>query len=144
MGKEYSTRVAARFYKAPELLLGNGFYDYSIDIWALGCIFAAIMFQQEIFFKGNNEADQLLCIAKVVGTDEIINYVNDHNLKKSGCTKLGKQPKKSWSKFKTVCNDGYVTDDAIDLLAKMLVVEHTKRIMAKDAMNHPYFKDLIN
>mmetsp|Transcript_16807 Transcript_16807/g.18720 ORF Transcript_16807/g.18720 Transcript_16807/m.18720 type:complete len:193 (+) Transcript_16807:108-686(+) len=35
-GQEYSTRVAAQFYKAPELLLGFPYYDYSIDIWALG------------------------------------------------------------------------------------------------------------
>jgi len=31
--QEYNTRVAAQFYKAPELLLGFPYYDYSIDIW---------------------------------------------------------------------------------------------------------------
>lgn len=35
-GVEYSTRVAALYYKAPELLLGYPYYDYSVDIWALG------------------------------------------------------------------------------------------------------------
>lgn len=34
--REYNTRVAALFYKAPELLLGYPYYDYSVDIWALG------------------------------------------------------------------------------------------------------------
>lgn len=34
--KEMNTRVGALFYKAPELLLSYPFYDYSIDIWALG------------------------------------------------------------------------------------------------------------
>jgi casein kinase II subunit alpha len=33
---EYNTKVAALFYKAPELMLGYPYYDYSIDIWALG------------------------------------------------------------------------------------------------------------
>lgn len=35
-GQEYSTRVAAQFYKAPELLLGFPYYDYAVDIWGLG------------------------------------------------------------------------------------------------------------
>lgn len=33
---EYNTKVAALFYKAPELLLEYPYYDYSVDIWALG------------------------------------------------------------------------------------------------------------
>lgn len=35
-GQEYNTRVAALYYKAPELLLGYPYYDQSVDIWALG------------------------------------------------------------------------------------------------------------
>jgi len=38
---EYSVSVGTRPYKAPELLLKNTMYDYSIDIWSVGCIFAA-------------------------------------------------------------------------------------------------------
>ena len=35
-GEAYSTKVAAQFYKAPELLFGYPYYDYSVDIWSLG------------------------------------------------------------------------------------------------------------
>ena len=45
-GTEYSTKVAALFYKAPELLLEYPFYDYSVDIWALGCVLAELIFQK--------------------------------------------------------------------------------------------------
>lgn len=48
----YNTRVASRYFKAPELLLNNPFYHYSIDIWALGCFFAGILFLKEPFFAG--------------------------------------------------------------------------------------------
>lgn len=41
--KEYSTRVSSLFYKAPELLLGNVFYDYRIDIWSAGVILAGLV-----------------------------------------------------------------------------------------------------
>jgi casein kinase II subunit alpha len=40
---ELSTRVASQFFKAPELLLEFPKYDFSIDIWAVGCIFASIV-----------------------------------------------------------------------------------------------------
>ena len=38
--QEYNVRVASRYFKAPELLLQNQFYHYSVDIWAFGCLFA--------------------------------------------------------------------------------------------------------
>lgn len=30
--------VATRWYRAPELLVGDTFYDEKIDIWAIGCV----------------------------------------------------------------------------------------------------------
>jgi len=41
--KEYNVRVASRYYKGPELLLNNKLYDYSLDIWSLGCLFASLV-----------------------------------------------------------------------------------------------------
>ena len=32
--------VATRWYRAPELLVGETKYDSKVDIWALGCVFA--------------------------------------------------------------------------------------------------------
>jgi casein kinase II subunit alpha len=42
-GKNYSTRVGTRYYKAPELLLGNEHYDYAVDLWSFGSIFAGLV-----------------------------------------------------------------------------------------------------
>ena len=144
MGKDYSTKVAARFYKAPELILDNPRYDYGVDVWGLGCIFAAVLFQQEVFFQGKDDQDQISAIAKVLGTDEIYDYVANYGLKVSPAVheQLGKRPKKPWQKLKSVCNEAYTTDEALDLLSQMLVIDHGKRITAKDAMAHPYFKGL--
>lgn len=57
--REYNVRVASRYYKAPELLLNNHFYDYAIDIWSVGCWFAAMVQRwvcsssaRESFFEG--------------------------------------------------------------------------------------------
>ena len=35
-GGRYSSYVATRWYRAPELLLGEGRYGPAVDIWALG------------------------------------------------------------------------------------------------------------
>lgn len=42
-GTELHIRVASRYYKGPELLVGYKHYDYSLDIWSVGCILAAMV-----------------------------------------------------------------------------------------------------
>ena len=37
-------RVATRFYKGPELLIDVRDYEYSLDIWGVGCMMAAMIF----------------------------------------------------------------------------------------------------
>lgn len=43
--KNYNVRVASRYFKSPELLLDHQYYDYSLDMWSLGALFAGIIFQ---------------------------------------------------------------------------------------------------
>ena len=42
-GKDYNVRVSSRYYKGPELLVDYQYYDYSLDIWGLGCLFAGLV-----------------------------------------------------------------------------------------------------
>ena len=32
-----------RIYRAPEVILLNPNYDYAVDIWSLGCVFAEML-----------------------------------------------------------------------------------------------------
>ena len=41
--QEYNVRVASRYFKGPELLVDNLLYDYSLDIWSLGCMLAGMV-----------------------------------------------------------------------------------------------------
>ena len=41
--KEYNVRVASRYFKGPELLVDLQDYDYSLDMWSLGCMFAGMV-----------------------------------------------------------------------------------------------------
>ena len=47
--KKFNCRVASRYFKGPELLLGNNYYDYSLDIWSTGCMLAGMVFNKEPF-----------------------------------------------------------------------------------------------
>lgn len=35
-------------------------YDYSLDIWSLGCMFASMIFRKEPFFHGHDNYDQVV------------------------------------------------------------------------------------
>jgi len=65
-GKEYNVRVASRYYKGPELLVDFQLYDYSLDMWSLGCMLAGMVFRKEPFFHGHDNYDQLVKIARVL------------------------------------------------------------------------------
>lgn len=38
----YNVRVASRYFKGPELLVDLQDYDYALDMWSLGCMFAGV------------------------------------------------------------------------------------------------------
>ncbi len=42
-GVDLNVRVATRYYKGPELLVDYMAYDYSLDLWSLGCTLGAIV-----------------------------------------------------------------------------------------------------
>ena len=73
--KPYNVRVASRYYKGPELLVDDFYYNYSLDIWSLGCTMANMMFQKDPLFKGSDNDDQLVKIAMFMGMDGLREYV---------------------------------------------------------------------
>lgn len=140
-GVDYNVRVASRYHKGPELLVNLNQYDYSLDLWSVGAMLAAIIFKKEPFFRGDSNFDQLIKIAKVLGTDELHIYLNKYGLKlsKEYNDVLVPCPRKPWSAF---VNDGnkYLVDDTIvDLIDNLLRYDHQERLTAKEAMAHPFF-----
>jgi len=143
-GREYNVRVASRYYKGPELLVGLQLYDYSLDMWSLGCMLAGMVFQREPFFHGSDNYDQLVKIARVLGTDGLIEYLDKYQqpLDTHFDDLLGKYSRKAWSKFVNAENQHLATDEVIDLIDKLLVYDHAARILPKEAMKHPFFEPL--
>lgn len=69
-----------RYFKGPELLVDYQMYDYSLDMWSLGCMLASMIFRKEPFFHGHDNYDQLVRIAKVLGTEELFEYLDKYHI----------------------------------------------------------------
>jgi casein kinase II subunit alpha len=141
---KYSLTIGSRYYKAPELLMNYKKYDYAIDIWSVGCLFGAILFQMNFLFKGNNNINQLIVIAKHFGFNKINNFLEKYKgecfLASKFIKKMKNYEEKNWDEYINEKNKYLINDDAIDFLNKLLEIDPEKRIKAKDALNHPYFK----
>mmetsp|Transcript_33704 Transcript_33704/g.41457 ORF Transcript_33704/g.41457 Transcript_33704/m.41457 type:complete len:337 (-) Transcript_33704:1815-2825(-) len=139
--REYNVRVASRYFKGPELLVDLQDYDYSLDMWSLGCMFAGMIFRKEPFFHGHDNYDQLVRIAKVLGTDELLAYLDKYELELDPHFDgiLGRHTKKPWTKFVNAENQHLISNEALDFLGKLLRYDHQERLTAQEAMAHPYF-----
>ncbi|KAG0468836.1 hypothetical protein HPP92_018164 [Vanilla planifolia] len=145
-GKEYNVRVASRYFKGPELLVDLQDYDYSLDLWSLGCMFAGMIFRKEPFFYGHDNHDQLVKIAKVLGTEELNAYLNKYRLELDPqlAALVGRHGRKPWSRFINADNQHVAVPEAVDFLDKLLRYDHQERLTAKEAMAHPYFSSVRN
>ncbi|GMM41579.1 hypothetical protein FOG51_03014 [Hanseniaspora uvarum] len=141
-GVEYNVRVASRHYKGPELLINLRQYDYSLDLWSVGCVLASIMFAVEPLFKGDSNTDQLIKIAQIMGTEDLMQYLRKYGLLLPDEYKglLKNFPRKPWSKFISESNLFKCPPQAVDLLDNLLVYDHQKRLTAAEALEHPFFK----
>ncbi|KAL6521606.1 Homeobox protein HD-6 [Orobanche gracilis] len=126
------------YFKGPELLVDLQDYDYSLDMWSLGCMFAEMIFRKEPFFYGHDNQDQLVKIAKVLGTDELNAYLHKYRLELDPQLEalVGRHSRKPWLKFIGADNQHLVSSEqAIDFLDKLLRYDHHDRLTAREAMS---------
>lgn len=123
-------------------------------------MFASMIFRKEPFFHGNSNSDQLVKIAKVLGTDDLFDYIDKYEIELDAQYDdiLGRFQKKPWHSFVTSENQRFVSNEAIDFLDKLLRYDHQvcsnlmirnpgqliltfeqERLTAKEAQAHPYF-----
>eukprot|EP00940_MAST-03C_sp_MAST-3C-sp2_P001786 g1786.t1 len=131
-GRKYASEVVTLWYRSPELLFGSTMPSPGLDMWSIGCIFAEVL-NRDALLKGKSELDQLTRI----------------------CRFLGPPNEKDWPGLKSLsnfvefercdplpleCVFPRANAQALDLLSKFFIYDPAKRISAKDALNHPYFK----
>lgn len=70
-GEVYTDYVATRWYRAPELLVGDTKYGRAVDIWAVGSLVSELL-TGEPLFPGESDIDQLYHIIKCFGESKSI------------------------------------------------------------------------
>ena len=132
--------ICSRFYRAPELLLGNEYYTTSIDIWSFGCVVAEL-FKGKPLLRTENKDEQINKIMECLGGPKeedlaiIIDKPAAHELAKS--TKGIKA--KNLADVLPNC-----PPEIIDLISKILIYNPRKRLTAVEIMAHPAFDELKN
>lgn len=137
--------VVTLWYRSPELLLGASSYNFDVDIWSLGCIFAELLTRDPLF-QGKNEVDQLSKIFNLLGTPTKESWPDFRSLPNAKAL----HPILSKSDNNTVHrphNPGlpsnhfpYLTTSGHKLLSAMLSQNPASRPTATEILSHSYFK----
>ena len=146
--RKFCNKIGTRNFKAPEQLLLLKGFDYKIDIWAAGLIFAEMFFQKYPFWKPEEDIVILENIYNMVGSTKFSNY-----LKKIGSPSnfdFMKNPSKGQnfeSYFERESNDEIMNNleykkNGIDLIKKMLDIDPNSRLSAEECLRHPFFKSI--
>lgn len=133
----YTEYISTRWYRPPECLLTDGYYGAKMDLWGVGCVFYELLTTNPLF-PGENEYDQIHLIHKVMGTPGF-EVLSDFESKTKTIKIDFKQVKGTGI---DVLLPSYVSEQARDLMKKLLIYKADERITTKQALKHPYFKEL--
>jgi len=133
--RTYTHEVVTLWYRAPEILLGGRQYSTPVDVWSIGCIFAEMVTCSPLF-PGDSEIDQLFKIFRCLGTP------NEETWPGVSSFKDYKPTFPQWTGNHLAKQVPGIEPLGLDLLKRMLVYEPSKRISAREALQHEYFKDL--
>lgn len=133
----YTEYISTRWYRSPECLLTDGYYNYKMDIWGIGCVFFEISALFPLF-PGKNELDQINKIHNVLGTppQKILEEFRAH----ASHMEINFPPKEGTGIDRNIA---HMSPEAKDLINKMLKYNAEERITAKEALAHPYFREFI-
>ncbi|KAK9839690.1 hypothetical protein WJX81_006382 [Elliptochloris bilobata] len=125
--------VATRWYRAPEILLGSTKYTYGVDTWSAGCILGELLGGKPLF-PGTSTMNQLDRILEVTGrpskedVDAVRSPFAATMLESLPCGR----PLEMHKLFPAA------SEDALDLLRRLLVFNPARRLSAEEALAHPY------
>jgi len=131
--------VATRWYRAPEILLGSTNYTKGVDMWSVGCILGELLGGKPMF-PGTSTMNQLDRIIEVTGRPSPTDIEAIQS--EFAATMLDSLPDVEPRSLQSMYPNA--SEDAIDLLRKLLMFNPEHRITAEQALEHPYLSQFHN
>jgi renal tumor antigen len=134
----YTEYVSTRWYRAPECILTSGSYGPEVDEWAVGCMIYELLTARPLF-PGKHEMDQIRRIHNLLGTpatDVLAQFSQNPNNQIS--LRFVECPPQDLRKILP----GWVSDNVVDLMEKLLIYNPHDRMSAADALKHPAFEEI--
>eukprot|EP00310_Coccolithus_braarudii_P003153 CAMPEP_0183367266 /NCGR_PEP_ID=MMETSP0164_2-20130417/91873_1 /TAXON_ID=221442 /ORGANISM="Coccolithus pelagicus ssp braarudi, Strain PLY182g" /LENGTH=386 /DNA_ID=CAMNT_0025543173 /DNA_START=12 /DNA_END=1172 /DNA_ORIENTATION=+ len=133
---KYTGRVVTLWYRAPELLLGATTYGFAVDMWAVGCILGELILHRPLM-PAPNELKQLEMMCDLLGTPNERIWPEYSSLPLASSIQLRSQP---YNELPSVFAGKRPTAETLALLNALLTYDPRKRISARAALDHEYFK----
>ncbi|XP_008424755.1 cyclin-dependent kinase-like 1 isoform X2 [Poecilia reticulata] len=133
---DYTDYVATRWYRAPELLVGDTQYGPPVDVWAVGCVFAELLSGNPLW-PGKSDVDQLYLIRKTLG-DLIPHHqqIFRSNVFFSGVSIP--EPDTMEPLERRFCG---ASAQALTVMKSCLVMDPSLRLSCEELLELPYFQD---
>ncbi|XP_058855265.1 cyclin-dependent kinase-like 2 isoform X4 [Acipenser ruthenus] len=133
-GEVYTDYVATRWYRAPELLVGDTKYGKAVDVWAVGCLIVE-MLTGEPLFPGDSDIDQVYhvmrCFGNLTQRHQELFYKNPTFAGVRLPEIKEMEPlERRFSKLSSV---------VLDLVKKCLQIDPDNRLSCSELLQHEYF-----
>ena len=133
----FTEYISTRWYRSPECLLTDGYYNYKMDIWGLGCVFFELL-TLEPLFPGDDEIDEVNKINYILGSPS--NELFEKFVKNSSHrSEFNFEYQKGIGIQRYL---GHISQSTVDLINIMLIYDPDKRPTAKECLHHECFKEL--
>jgi len=135
---KYTNNVITRWYRPPEILMGEEEYGQEVDMWSVGCIFAELLNKKPLL-PGGDDSQQIELIWELVGTPTNETWPDFEKLPLYQSFK----PKKNYkcSIEEKFSNDPQWSRYSISFLKDLLNLDPKKRIDAAVSLDSEYFSE---
>jgi serine/threonine protein kinase len=134
----YTHEVVTIWYRPPEILLGSQLYSVPVDLWSIGCVLGEMATGAPLF-AGDSEIDTIFKIFQKLGTPTEQMWPGVSELPDFKPT-FPKWPPRGWAQIRNTQQQ--VGADGIDLLEHLMCYDPKRRMSARRALEHPYFRDV--
>ena len=135
--KQLETPCGSPSYASPEIIKGEAYNGFNIDIWASGIILFAMLCGYLPFDDDEEEEDD--------DEDEAGKHSSEDDINRKSSKEISSDDSEDNEVLFQKILEGklefpsHLSSDAVDLMKKILVVDPNKRIQIKDIKKHKFF-----